>query len=238
MGLDIWSQDQDVIADFSKYNCIRNQFDVFIDTIDGKVKIDELYPNHVSNSQYLRSSYNGYGYDSFARVYNCVEMLFILDPIIKDYEKNKNRFISKESIHQSLGIAKENLERWKYLELLNNEDQIFRYDVIKYDNGSTFNNVFYTIATNQFIRYNNFTCELIDQAKNNLNKKKFNKYLKEYLGRYPEDDTYVKGIIQIDGNILILFKDNITWYRETAEIIVDFVETLLLMEEPVINYWG
>jgi hypothetical protein len=37
---------------------------------------------------------------------------------------------------------------------------------------------------------------------------------------------------------LVLFKDDISWYRETAEIIVDFVETLLKMEDPVVGYWG
>ena len=235
MGLDIWSYDYDRTADFSKYNYIKSQFDIFIDTIE-KTKVIELYPEHICNSQYLRSSYNGYGYDTFARIYNCIELLAILHPMIYDKNKNINNIISKESIYQSLGIAKENLAKWKLIELLNNENQIYRYDVIKYNGDSTFNNIFYTIATNQFIRYNNFTCELIDKSISNLSKRKYKKYLKQY-NNYIQD-TEVKGIVEVDGNILVLFKDDISWYRKTAEIVVDFIETLLMMEEPIVEYWG
>ena len=235
MGLDIWSYDYDRTADFSKYNYIKSQFDIFIDTIE-KTKVIELYTEHICNSQYLRSSYNGYGYDTFARIYNCIELLDILHPMIYDKNKNINNIISKEAIYQSLGIAKENLAKWKLIELLNNENQIYRYDVIKYNGDSTFNNIFYTIATNQFIRYNNFTCELIDKSISNLSKRKYKKYLKQY-NNYIQD-TEVKGIVEVDGNILVLFKDDISWYRKTAEIVVDFIETLLMMEEPIVEYWG
>ena len=229
MGLDIWSYDKDKIAAFSKYNYIKNQFDIFISS--NRTKYNELYPEHFCDSQYLRSAYNNYGYDSMADIYQCIPMLSILEPMVNSL--NNNKYITKESIHQSLGIARENLHRWIYLQTLN--DVIYRYEVLKYNENAKFNTIFDTIMSAAYIQYNGLTCDIIDLAKNNLNKFKFKKYLKHI----PDHDIEeIKGILEVDNQIIILLKDDIKWYKETAEIIVDFIETILLMEEPTIGYWG
>ena len=78
MGLDIWSYDKDDISDFSKYNYLKNKYDIFIDNKDN-LQGRHIYPNNINTTQYLRSAYNQYGYNK--RIILCKEHY---EEIIKD----------------------------------------------------------------------------------------------------------------------------------------------------------
>lgn len=232
MGLDIWSYDQDKVSNFSKYNYLKNKYDIFItnkDSLQGRY----IYPNNINTTQYLRSSYNGSGYDSIARVYGCMSLLQILEPICICLDKNIP--ITKETIYQSLGIAKCNLEKWITIKVLSDDELIFRPEVLEYFNtykDDTVVNVA-DIIFNNYIIYNSFTVDLINKSINNMKKNKYRKYIDKY-----NRNNSLKGIIKLNNNIIGLYKDDLNYYLETAEIIVKFVEELLQMEEPILNYWG
>ena len=61
---------------------------------------------------------------------------------------------------------------------------------------------------------------------------------RKYINKYQTEDNSLKGIIKLNNNIIGLYKDDLNYYLETAETIVEFVEELLRMEEPKLFYWG
>ena len=231
MGLDVWSYDLDKISCFSKYHCTKNQYDIFIsrDPMSGR----HIYPNNINTTQYLRSSYNGSGYDSIARVYGCIPILEILNPIQDSIDNTGN--ITKESIQQSLGIAKCNLEKWITIKALSDNELIFRPEVLEYSNNFKDDTLVHTIDIifNNYIIYSSFTVDLINKSINNMKKNKY----KNYIIKYNRNNS-LKGIIKLNNNIIGLYKDDLNYYLETATTIIKFVEELLQMEEPVLCYWG
>ena len=238
MGLDIWSYDKDEISDFSKYNYLKNKFDIFItnkDSLQGR----HIYQDNINTTQYLRSSYNMYGYNRMADIYKCATMYDILNPIL--YCTDDKHPITKDIIYQSLGIANHNLSKWKYLdEVLSKNDLLFRPLVLEYYNPDEEINELlsaraYDLLFNSYIVYNTTTMELINNAISNMKKFKFKKYIDKYR---MSDEEVLKGILEINKNIIGLYHDDLTYYVETAETIVKFVEELLQMEEPVLCYWG
>ena len=236
MGLDIWSYDKDEISDFSKYNYLKNKFDIFItnkDSLQGR----HIYQDNINTTQYLRSSYNIYGYNRIATKYGCLTMYDILNPVMNSM--NNNNYITKESIYQSLGLSKYNLEKWIMIKYFNSNELILTPKILENskNSNSNFLNEYimeYTIG-NSYIKLSDiFTRELIDKSISNMNNFKYRKY----INKYQTEDNSLKGIIKSNNYIIGLYQDDLDYYVETAETIVKFVEELLQMEEPVLYYWG
>ena len=83
MGLDIWSYDKDRTYCLSKYHYQRlkekEEHEGLINPIYNKEDIlyeksKTIYPENINTTQYLRSSYNDYGYNRMANIYQCVSM--------------------------------------------------------------------------------------------------------------------------------------------------------------------
>ena len=240
MGLDIWSYDRDLSSCFSKRYYEENIKPIFeidnpkleaikeIEYKDIMVNPDQLYPDHYCNNQYLRSSYNNYGYDTVARHYGCILFEEILHPMVFSIEEYG--YIKKEAIFASQELAALNNHKWCNLNYI--QDLVYRYDVLEYKNPNP-DEIFTKIITSSYIVYNSFTKELIDQCIKNMKKPSMRKYVNRY-----ENYADLIGIGKIDGNIIGLFKDDITYYRQISEIIIDFINSIKLMDDPVIQYWG
>ena len=237
MGLDIWSYDKDEISDFGKYNYLKNKYDIFItnkDSLQGR----HIYPNNINTTQYLRSAYNQYGYNRMASIYNCIPMDIILQPIFICV-RNNSTSIPREAILESLGIASYNLLRWEQLnDILSKNGLLYRPKVLEYyknpeDNSRLSINAFDYLYTT-YIIYNSTTKELVDNARNNMRRFKY----KRYIDKYQDNENSLKGIIKLNNNIIGLYQDDLNYYVETAQVIVEFIKELLSMEEPVVNWWG
>lgn len=248
MGLDIWSYDNDKTYCLSKYHYQRNKEKEEHEGLKVPIYFKDdvlyenaksIYPDNINTTQYLRSSYNMYGYNRMAQIYECVSMHDILQPIL--ICNNDCKPITKDVIYQSLGTAKYNLSRWEFLdEVLSKNGLLFRPVVLEYYNtDKEINDLLsvrsYDLLFNSYIALNSITFDLINTAKANMNKLKYRKYVNKYKR---SDEELLSGIIKINGNLIGLYQDNLTYYRQTAEIIVKFVEELLQMEEPVLCYWG
>ena len=137
-------------------------------------------------------------------------------------------------------IANYNLSKWINLdEVLSKNGLLFRPVVLEYYNpkeeiSDLLSVRAYDLLFNSYIVYNSISFELINTAKSNMNKIKF----RRYINKYQVSDGALKGIIKINGNVIGLYQDDLSYYKETAEIIVKFIEELLQMEEPKICFWG
>lgn len=191
-----------------------------------------LYPDHLCTPDYLRSSYNDAGYNNVCRLYGLMDLYEIFDPILINNDCDTD--CSKDKLERCLINAKKNQELWHKLDKmqfsllecngrLRNENAILTTKSAiekiksKYKDGS-YNNDLYL--------------EGIETFPKPLEVYGFIPKCSPYFGEGLEDLS-----AQFSHSYLI-YKSNIEWYIQMSDIIVEFIEHALSIEDPYILFWG
>lgn len=238
MGLDIWLKENTDCFRKSLYKkeCIKQ-----LVSLSALLDLDKLradrewenvegkYPDHLCTPTYLRSSYNSTGYNRIAKHLGLMDLYDIFDPIFVNIPGTHEFYTdcSKEKLNLCLDNALNNLFNWLQL---NNQVMDYYIDNIPNDD---------KIYSEK---------EIIDSIKSQLNTDK--EFLEGIIGRYASPDMLKEPTIycvipnvelwegsNFKGN-MVVFKNDIVWYKQMAEIIVEFIENALTMEEPNIVFWG
>ena len=246
MGLDIYLEyDRDVFSRrYYKQNAIKEIFTNKPTVINYPEKYDimeneqsQLYPDHLCSQNYLRSSYNNSGYNSLANIYNCMSLYDIFEPILED---NCCTDCSKEKLQQCLENAKRNEEIWNSL----NDKMFDIYPV--YDRYLSGPNTVVLTRKTALEKFNSMYQDKVPDAYG------ISTFDKDRLIEMYDEPIEIFGVI---SNVVpeyavgrpnidcykehhVVFKRDITWYKQMAHIIVEFVEKALDLDYPYIVFWG
>lgn len=246
MGLDIYLgyDNSSFGRKHYKRNVLKDYYDKNVFIVPDRYDIlqeepSDSYPDHLCNKMYLRSSYNSAGYNSLARLYNCMSLYDIFEPIFVD---DWNTECTKEALLQCLDNAKRNEKMW-----LDLDDKLF--DVFPIQS--------YTIEPSSIVLTRKTG---LDEFNKLYNKK--NPYVNDPYGISTYSDNRlvelfsepveIYGIINnvvpnfaIDrpnarqfGELCAVYARDISWYKQMARIIVEFIETALQIDYPSIFFWG
>ena len=240
MGLDIYSGDytNDPTVPFkkSKYTTSPIYFGEtrspikFIENIS-EINSD-LYPDHMCNKNYLRSSYNENGYDRVASRLNCIDLYSIFDPVFVNIDQDERIILSQENLILCKANAIRNKNLWLAL-----DDKEFDYFLV-YD-------IFDKNYKSEIEAF-----ELFKKIESERSDKIFMDF-ENRDGYFSLDGFEIYGILknvvpdifshiksEDKAGTMIVYKRDIVYYKQMSEIIIEFIDFLLQSKDPYIYFSG
>lgn len=249
MGLDIFL-DTDKSC-FGKQHFKRNVITFQADTkatIYPITYIEEIpsafYPNHLCNQCYLRSSYNDAGYDHVADNMGCINLYDIFEPIFvnNSYETD----CSKENLLKCLEKAQLNKQLWdslddKTFDILplyrKLDERIFKQPkkvyLTKSEAIKEFNRLYKSRSDDdiRFSFYNdNHTIEVFNEDSPIEIYGVIHNVIPEFVKYYGNKKNF--------SELGVVYKKDIVWYKQMSQIIIEFIEKALELDNPNIIFWG
>ena len=253
MGLDIYLgyDNSSFGRKHYKRNVLKDYYDKNVFIVPDRYDIlqeepSDSYPDHLCNKMYLRSSYNSAGYNSLARLYNCMSLYDIFEPIFID---DWNTECTKEALLQCLDNAKRNEQMWLSL-----DDKMFDIFPIqtyteRHKSQEEPSSIILTRKTG-LDAFNKLYNKKDPYVKNPYN---ISTYSKDGLVELYSNPIEIYGIINnvvpefavgrpnaafTFGEQCVVYARDISWYKQMACIIVEFIETALQIDYPSIFFWG
>lgn len=185
----------------------------------------EIHPDHLCTPYYLRSSYNEEGYDSKCELYEgTMDLYQIFDPIFMPSPPfTIITDCSKEKLQCCLQNAIKNREAWYKMDDMQWNIRSFWFQASK---------VFLTKAQAiEMYKDKNLqpleVYAVIDNVVPN--------FLEPMIDKNDEESQKHLTRFAQPG---FLIKESIEWYKQMSDIIVEFIQRALELEDPEIIFWG
>jgi len=194
---------------------------------DGNIPVYEpssKYPKHMFQKGYLRSSYNDYGYNSVLRALTSKDLYYIFGDCVQDLLHGDSQMgsVSKRALRDALGRAKEVLE-----ELRTAPPFIVKRFPGPWPDRFEYTDDIVDAVVEEDAQIAQMMSKGLDGEEGGALYSRRGVF---FYGPLPK----VKAIVPFKEGFAVVCQESIDWYIQATEIVIEFIEKALSLEDPAI----